>query len=77
MGQFPSILKESNNPDAPLHIGGVLSFMQPLCKKISDDEMDLTGWISSRGWTPNESFCPECTEFYQRGLAWKFPSARH
>lgn len=77
MGQLPAILKELNVPDSVLHIGGVLSFMQPLCEKFSEDEADILGWVSSREWNPNEKFCRECAEFYQKGWAWKPPSARH
>lgn len=72
----PAILKEMNNPDSPLHIGGIGNFLQPLCEKFSDNEMDILGWISSRGWKPNEKFCAECAEFYEKGFAWKFPSGR-
>ncbi|HMS39914.1 MAG TPA: hypothetical protein PKE69_06800 [Pyrinomonadaceae bacterium] len=74
--QEPSILKERNNPESLEHIGGLGNFMQPLCKKFSDDEMDIIGWVSSRGWKPNDKFCRECAELYEKGLAWKFPSGR-
>lgn len=76
MGQLPSILKELNNPESLLHIGGVLSGDEPLCKRNSGDEMDLVGWVSSRSWNPNEKFCPECAELYEKGSAWKFSSQR-
>ena len=75
MGQFPSILKELKNPDSVLHIGGILSGDEPLCKKFTDREMDLIGWVS-RDWHPNEKFCRECAELYEKGSAWKPPSAR-
>lgn len=74
--QSPSILKESKNPDSPFHIGGIGSFMQPLCENFTEDETDLTGWISSRDWMPNERFCAECAELYRNDSAWKFPSGR-
>lgn len=72
----PAILKESNNSESQFHIGGIGNFMQPLCGKFSEDEMDILGWISSRKWKPNEKFCAACAEFYEKGLAWKFPSMR-
>lgn len=72
----PAILKEMNNPDSPLHIGGIGNFLQPLCEKFSEDEMNIRAWISSRGWKPNEKFCVECAELYHQGLAWKFSSQR-
>ena len=75
--QEPAILKELNNPEAPFHIGRIGSFMEPLCKKLSEDETDILGWITRRDQTiPRENICPECFEFYERGLAWKPPSAR-
>lgn len=74
--QTPAILKELNNPGSQLHIGGIGDFMQPLCKKFSENEMDILGWISSRGWQPNEKFCLECAELYEQGLARKFPSQK-
>lgn len=72
----PAILKELNNPDSLLHIGGLGSSMQPLCEKFSDNEMNILGWVSSRGWKPNDEFCAECAELYEKGLAWKFLSGR-
>lgn len=72
----PAILKEMKNPDSPLHIGGIGNFLQPLCEKFSEDEMDILGWIASRKWKPNENFCAACAEFYEKGWAWKFPSSR-
>jgi len=74
--QSPSLLKEINHPDAPFHIGGIGNFMQPLCEKLSEDEMEIVGWVSSRGWNPNEKFCFECAELYKNGAAWKFPFQR-
>lgn len=74
--QIPAILKEMNISDSPFHIGGIGNFMQPLCGKFAGNEMDILGWVSSRGWKPNEEFCAECSEFYKKGLAWKFPYAR-
>ena len=76
MGHFPAVLKELNKSYPVLHIGGVLSFMEPLCKKLSDDETDILGWITNRHQTiPRENVCPECFELYEQGLAWKPPSA--
>lgn len=75
MGQLPPIFKEINNPDAPLHIGRLLDGDKPLCKKIPGSEMDLVGWVSSRGWSPNSHYCSECAELYEKGLAWRFPSS--
>ncbi len=72
----PAILKEIKNPDSPFHIGGIGNFMQPLCEKFGEDEMDILGWIPSRQWKPNEKFCAVCAGFYEKGLAWKYPSAR-
>ena len=74
--QEPAILKEMNNPDSPLHIGGLGNFMKPLCEKFSEDEMDILAWVSSRGWSPGENFCRECAELFEKGLAWKFSTAR-
>ena len=74
--QAPSILKEMNNPESLQHIGGIGNFMQPLCGKFPEDEMDILGWVSSRGWKPNEKFCRECAGLYEKGLEWKFSSAR-
>ena len=74
--QEPAILKELNNPESLLHIGGIGNFMQPLCEKFAEDEMDILGWVSSRGWHPNENFCRECAELYEKGRARKFPFAR-
>lgn len=74
--QTPAMLKELNNPDSSFHIGGIGSFMQPLCEKFSEDEMDILGWISSRNWSPDEKFCVKCAEFYKKGAAWKFLSQR-
>lgn len=74
--QSPSILKELNNPDSPLHIGGLENFLQPLCENFSEDEMDILGWVSRRGWMPNEKFCRECAGLYKDGTGWKFPSQR-
>lgn len=74
--QSLAILKESKNPDSPLHIGGIGSFMQPLCEKLPEDEMDIRGSVTNRGWKPNEEFCVKCAELYEKGLAWKFPSQR-
>lgn len=51
--------------------------MHPLCKKFSEDEMEIIGWISSRSWHPNEKFCAECAEFYEKDSAWKQPSSRN
>ncbi|MCD9188363.1 MAG: hypothetical protein LUM44_18240 [Pyrinomonadaceae bacterium] len=72
----PAILKEMKNPDSQFHIGGIGNFLQPLCEKFSEDEMDILGWISSRKWKPNEKFCAACAGLYEKGLAWKFPSSR-
>jgi len=78
MGQFPAVLKELNNPDSLIHIGGVLSFMEPLCKQLTDDETDILGWITIRHQAvPRENACPACLELYEQGLAWKPPSARN
>lgn len=74
--QTPAILKEIKNPDSPFHIGGIGSFMQPLCEKFSENEMNILGWVSSRGWQPDDEFCPKCSEFYEKGVAWKLPSQR-
>lgn len=76
MTRLPAILNEINNHESNLHIGGLLSWHEPLCKKFSEDELDILGWISSRDWMPNEKFCAECAELYKKGSAWKFPSAR-
>lgn len=76
MSQLPAILKELNKPESYLHIGGLLSWHEPLCKKFTEDEMNILGWISSRDWMPDEKFCFACAEFYRKGSAWKFPSAR-
>ena len=57
------MLKELDNPDAPLHIGG-RNFMQPLCEKFTEDETEIYGWVSSRGWKPNEKFCAKCSELF-------------
>ncbi|MGI9055350.1 MAG: hypothetical protein ACR2F2_06050 [Pyrinomonadaceae bacterium] len=43
MERFPTVLKEVSNPDLPLHIGGILSGDEPMCKKISECEKDLIG----------------------------------
>lgn len=72
----PAILKEMNNPDSPLHISGIGNFMQPLCEKFSEDEMDILGWVSNRKWKPNEKFCAACAGLYEKGWAWKFPTSR-
>lgn len=72
----PAILKELNNSDSPFHIGGIGNFLEPLCKKFTEEEMNIRAWISNRGWKPNEKFCSECAELYQQGLAWKFSSSR-
>lgn len=50
--------------------------MNPLCEKFAEDEMDIFGWISSRGWQPNENFCLECAELYEKGWAWNPSLAR-
>lgn len=75
MGQLPPIFKEISDPDAPLHLGAVLGGCEPLCGSRPENEMDLIGWVSTRGWSPNERFCPECAERYRRGRAWNPPSA--
>jgi len=77
MGQHPAILKELNNSEPTLHIGGILNFTEPLCEGISENEVDILGWISSRNWQPNEKFCSRCAELYKKGLAWKMPSSRN
>lgn len=69
MAHPPSILKESKNLDSPFHIGGVGNFMQPLCEKLTEDETEIDGWISSRGWKPNEKFCAKCSGLYD---PWKY-----
>lgn len=74
MGQHPPIFKEVNNPDSPHHIGRLLNGLEPLCKKFSESEMDLIGWVSSRGWNPGENYCAECAELYKQGLAWTIAS---
>ncbi len=76
MGQLPAILKELKNPDSVLHIGGILSGDEPLCSKFSRYESDLVGWVSSRGWNPDEKFCEECAELYKQGEAYLIKSKR-
>ncbi len=77
MGHFPAVLKELNNPDSLIHVGGVWNFMQALCEKISEDEMNIIGWIERRDQNiPRENLCSECFELYAQGLAWKPSRAR-
>lgn len=72
MGHFASRLKEYNNPDSLIHIGSVHNFMQPICQKFSEDEMDILGWLNRRQPISSETACPECLELHMQGKSYDY-----
>lgn len=70
MGHFASRLKELDNPDSPIHIGSLFNFMQLICQKFSENEMDILGWLNRRQPIPPETACPECLELHLQGKSY-------
>lgn len=70
MGHFASRLKELNNPDSLIHVGSVHNFLQPICRKFSENEMDILGWLNRRQPISPETACPECLELHLQGKSY-------
>ena len=72
MGHFAARLKEFNNPESPIHVGSFYNFMQPICQKFSENEMDILGWLNRRQPISPETACPECLELHLQGKSYDY-----
>jgi len=72
MGHFASRLKEFNDPDSLIHIGSVFNFMEPICQRFSEDEMDILGWLNRQQMISPETACPECLELHMQGKSYDY-----
>jgi len=72
MGHLASYLILKDKSDTKRHIGSIFNFMQPICGKFTEDQMDILSWIAHPYQSiSSDGICPECFDFYQQGKAYK------